>query len=1031
MAEQRSGQAGEDELRESAERLLGLHRRAGNVPEGQQANEAEVVDGIIDLLVTAGLVDRTQVRREADRADIRTDDLIIEVKKRIGIGIQPNTDHVAQLDRYLSRARQSNDPERLGILTDGKHWVLRQPGIEEVSIHYPYAFQLNSSAGVNDLVAWLRDESQALPSRRQPPTEAAIEAAFGFSISAELFINDLTLLYEEHCDEPTVVIKRGLWHNLLAAALGEVINEESDLDRLFVRHTYLSTIVALAVQAAFGLDIRKAAANQPAELINGDLFIKEVGIRGVIESDFFGWPVETDVGYEWIVKLTHRVAKFEWGDADYDISRILYQTIISSEDRKRLGEYYTPDWLADAIVEEVVDDPLNQRVLDPACGSGTFLRAAITHYISKAEASDMDANEMLSKLRENITGIDIHPVAVHLARATWVLASKDVISRSDDVGSLTVPVYLGDSLQLHYDPGSLFGKDNITIEIKPDQIGGSHRFLHFSKKLVSQGDRFDELMLKAAESIEAGLDPTLIIDDIEISDGDERETLKKTLRTLVELHAEGRNHIWAYYTRNLVRPVWLSTSKGQVDRIVGNPPWLTYRQTEAAIRIELERQSKNNYGIWTGGKYAPHQDMAGLFYTRSLDLYLRDRGRIGMVLPHSVLIGGQYEKWRTGSWGGIVANLNTVPWDLEKIRPNDFFPVPACVAFADKGGTMSVGLSKTAERWLGSEGGPYTKELINLSASREHDSPYSERAKQGATIVPRLLFFIELTEATTSLDKNVVRVSPMRSSREKQPWKNLNPSELSGSIENTHVHPVHLGDTVAPFNLLEARSAVLPLRSGEMSASWPGGKSAIAGIDPTRLEYRMRSRWRDMSSIWDAFKSSNNSMTLIERLDYRKELSCQLSYYPIRLVYTTSGRPTAAVLEEEDVIVDCRLFWLACDTLAEAHYLAAIINSKALYESVIPMMSQGQYGARDLHKHLWKLPIGTYDSGNSIHHTLANLGSTAADRAAEVFAKEEQARVAAGKEMTVGVARKVIRAWLDESDVGRTIEANVEELLSG
>ena len=104
--------------------------------------------------MTAGLVDRTQVRREADRADIRTDDLIIEVKKRIGIGIQPNTDHVAQLDRYLSRARQSNDPERLGILTDGKHWVLRQPGIEEVSVHYPYAFQLNSSAGVNDLVAW-------------------------------------------------------------------------------------------------------------------------------------------------------------------------------------------------------------------------------------------------------------------------------------------------------------------------------------------------------------------------------------------------------------------------------------------------------------------------------------------------------------------------------------------------------------------------------------------------------------------------------------------------------------------------------------------------------------------------------------------------------------------------------------------------------------------------------------------------------------------------------------------------------------
>ena len=880
-------------------------------------------------------------------------------------------------------------------------------------------------------MAWLRDESQALPSRRQLPNQSAIETAFGSSISAELFINDLTRIYETHRSETTVIVKRNLWHNLLAAALGEVINDEADLDRLFIRHTYLSTIVALAVQAAFVVDIRKAAANKTAELINGDLFIRDVGIRGVIESDFFGWPAESDAGCEWIVGLTHRVAGFEWGDADYDTSRVLYQAIISSEDRKRLGEHYTPDWLAAAIVEEVVDDPLNQRVLDPACGSGTFLRAAIAHYISKAELSDWDANETLSGLRENITGIDTHPVAVHLARATWVLAAKKVISRSDDVGSLTVPVYLGDSLQLHSDPGSLFGDKNVTIEVKPDHIGGSHRFLHFPKGFVAQGDRFDELMLKAARNIEAGLDPTVAIDDIEISDDTERKTLRKTLLTLVELHAEGRNHIWAYYTRNLVRPVWLSTNEGQVDRIVGNPPWLTYRQTEATIRIELERQSKNEYGIWAGGKYAPHQDVAGLFYTRTLDLYLREGGRVGMVLPHSVLIGGQYEKWRTGVWGGIFADLSKVPWDLEKIKPNRFFPVPACVAFADKVETTPRSLSRTAERWLGPEGGPYTKELVVLAASREQDSPYSKIAKQGATIVPRLLFFVDLTEASASLAKDIVRVSPMRSSRENEPWRNLNPSELSGSIEDIHVHRVHLGDTVSPFVLLEARYAVLPVRRGEVTASWPDDKSAVAAIDPTRLEYRMSSRWRDMSSIWDTHKSPSNKLTLIEQLDYRKKLSSQLGYCPIRLVYTTSGRPTAAVLEENDVIIDCRLFWLSCDTLNEACYLAAIINSDTLYKSVMPMMSQGQYGARDLHKHLWKLPIEVYNSDNPIHRALAKAGSIAADQAAEVLVEEKRVRAAAGKEMTVGVARKTIRAWFKNSEVGRAIETHVEALLSG
>ena len=40
---------------------------------------------------------------------------------------------------------------------------------------------------------------------------------------------------------------------------------------------------------------------------------------------------------------------------------------------------------------------------------------------------------------------------------------------------------------------------------------------------------------------------------------------------------EGRDHIWAYYTRNMVRPVALSRSR--VDVVIGNPPWINYNQT--------------------------------------------------------------------------------------------------------------------------------------------------------------------------------------------------------------------------------------------------------------------------------------------------------------------------------------------------------------------------------------------------------------------------------------------------------------------
>ena len=152
-----------------------------------------------------------------------------------------------------------------------------------------------------------------------------------------------------------------------------------------------------------------------------------------------------------------------------------------------------------------------------------------------------------------------------------------------------------------------------------------------------------------------------------------------TIATLQWLHDEGRDHIWAYYTRNLVRPVALSRRK--VDVIIGNPPWLIFRNTASTLRTELERQSRNVYGIWAGGRYAAVQDIAGLFYARCADLYLKDGGVIGMVMPHSALQTGQYSKWRTGKWSSnfdsVIVDFGwKTAWDLERLQPNTFFPGP-------------------------------------------------------------------------------------------------------------------------------------------------------------------------------------------------------------------------------------------------------------------------------------------------------------------------------------------------------------------
>ena len=119
-------------------------------------------------------------------------------------------------------------------------------------------------------------------------------------------------------------------------------------------------------------------------------------------------------------------------------------------------------------------------------------------------------------------------------------------------------------------------------------------------RLVDRAEDFDALMGDIAEYIESGEDAHLALDDHHVSDPDERRTLEKTIAAMQRLHNEGRDHIWAYYTRNLVRPVALSHSK--VDVIVGNPPWLSYRNTARTLRAELGA-AKQAHVRHLGGRY--------------------------------------------------------------------------------------------------------------------------------------------------------------------------------------------------------------------------------------------------------------------------------------------------------------------------------------------------------------------------------------------------------------------------------------------
>ena len=1029
--------------------------------------EANITSVVRDFLIVTGLARSEEMVEEnppsdASRraVDLTALDTFIEFKRRIGTasGGAPNPQYVDQLDDYLAQSAKQGRV-RMGVLTDGKRWLLRWPGAGAVQLTRPYAFTLEEPNHWIALYDWLRD-SALVSLEGVSPDREEITGHFGpGSPSYQRDIAALKNLYQENAELETIRVKRRLWYDLLRTALGEIayttegMSEEAqarlaavgvgaeEMDDLFVRHTYLSAVIGMAVQASFGIDISRVADTDAADLLLGHELFRATGLQGVLESDFFAWPNEVG-GKPMLQTLARRVARFDWTEAPPDTAATLYETVIPPEERRQLGEYYTPAWLVRSMIRELVDDPLNQRVLDPACGSGTFVAEAVAYFIDAAQAAKWEPSEVLDRLREAVTGIDVHPVALHLARAAWTLAARPAINAASAAGydaSLSIPVYLGDALQLRFRTGDMFAEHQITIQTRDEE----NTDLVFPVSLVERAEDFDALMGDVSASIERGGDPFLALDDNHISDPTERQTIGETIRTMQRLHDRGRNHIWAYYTRNMVRPVALSRSK--VDVLIGNPPWINYNQTADILRDELQSLSRNRYGIWAGGRYATHQDVAGLFFSRSVDLYLKDGGVIGFVLPHSALQAGQYAKWRGGQWrvrktGPSVQVDFTFKsaWDLEQLKPNSFFPVPASVVFARRLSQDASGkpLAGRVERWRGSPGADNVRrESVGITdTGAAGESPYGGYSRQGAVIVPRCLFFInETANAAIIRAAPTITVNPRRGSQDKVPWKDLDLTAITGqTVENQHLFDVHLGETIAPYVTLEPLKALLPLKQGD--AAIPTSDRGPGGIRLGGLERRMRERWKTVSSLWEENKALANNLKLLGQLDYMGKLSSQLEWQqdkadrPVRVVYTSAGQPTASVIEDAGIVVDYKLFWVACKNSQEANYLLAIINSSALQEAVRPLMSKGQFGARDLQKHLWKLPIPEFNPAEQLHITIAEAGAAVA---AKAKAKLNELREKRGDKLTVTIARRELRSWLRTSDEGNSVEDSVTKLLAG
>lgn len=379
-------------------------------------SEATIQADVRALLLAAGLgLDEVHLETQVGdgrRIDVEVGFAIVEVKKDLRAESAVSA-AAEQLAGYV-KAREAQSGQRyLGVLTDGVIWLAYQLQHEVLVA----STSLTLSASRPDVMAlrfWL--EGVFATATAVPPTPAQIIARLGAG-SASYAIDRASLgaIYAAHRHEPTVALKRELWASLLRSALG---TQFVDDDELFLEHTLLVNTAEIIAHLVLGVKVEDMA---PASLLAGARF-EASGIFGVVEADFFDWVIEVPGGARFILAMARRLGRFAWDNVEHDVLKVLYESVIGAETRQKLGEYYTPDWLAERAVAETITDPLHQRVLDPSCGSGTFLFHAVRAHLAAAEAAGVRVGDALAGLANTVIGVDLHPVAVALARVTYLLA---------------------------------------------------------------------------------------------------------------------------------------------------------------------------------------------------------------------------------------------------------------------------------------------------------------------------------------------------------------------------------------------------------------------------------------------------------------------------------------------------------------------------------------------------------------------------------------------------------------------------------
>ena len=500
-----------------------------------------------------------------------------------------------QLDRYVHAEiayemsslpiEDMPDSHWTGIVTDGRVWHVWSYSHEE----NPFCRQEKDSYCPQDaetLIDFLRQVVEVDPVGK-PWVPLNPRALFSPQLDKLRKIYD-TL--PSLATGPTET-KRKLWLDMLRTS-SMAPDADQAIQSLFVAHSFL---VALARGVIHTL-------SNPGETPDAGK---------ILGDGFVAWILDSHKGRQWADNFLEQIHEYEWRRRPGDVLRPLYENFVGERDRKVFGEFYTPDWLAELMVMDVCDDEWCRQsvdvalaarrtgsivkksgVLDPTCGSGTFLYHAIKKLLNTPSLQSLNIRDKSEIVCSLVHGIDIHPVAAEIARATVLRALPDKIVHLDT----DLHIHEGDALLIHGDDeNSLFRPMNGELRISTPE--GRELFLPHS--LVDQPDFADDLR----RMVSAAMNNQRLPNDIVLNKPEsDRQAIENCHEKFKEIIKDEGNSVWTWYIRNTTGPYRLSESK--VNRIVANPPWVKMADIQAKNRKRsLEHfANREDIELWVGGE---------------------------------------------------------------------------------------------------------------------------------------------------------------------------------------------------------------------------------------------------------------------------------------------------------------------------------------------------------------------------------------------------------------------------------------------